>query len=88
MTLFTEWTELLHAEWTKEFKFCSSSVLCSGVLQALLWMMLVRNVLLYAIMCPVQVLHGWYFCFIQLLRIEFWSCDKGSLMGFYILVFF
>lgn len=65
MTLFTEWTELLHAEWTQEFKLCSSSVLCSGVLQALLWMMLVCNVLLYAIMCPVQVLHDWYFCFIQ-----------------------
>jgi len=46
MTLFMEWTELLHAEWAQEFKLCSSSVLCSGVLQALLWMMLVRNVLL------------------------------------------
>ena len=65
MTLFTEWTELLHAEWSQEFKLCSSSVLCSGVLQALPWMMLVRNVLLYAIMCPVQVLHDLYLCFIQ-----------------------
>lgn len=68
---------MLHTEWAQEFKLCSLSVLCSGVQQALLWMMLVRNDLLYAVMFLAS-----NFVLFSLRRIELWSCNRGNYMGF------